>query len=62
MSKRYDHVEEYGQRFNQGFPAMYMAHLSDEDFDARLVRALEEGKPIEAEEYEKQYPEGADIL
>lgn len=49
-------VERYGQHFNAFPPLRYMLDLSDDAFVARVDRAITEGKPITAEEFEDHYP------
>ncbi len=58
---RFDHYEEYFQKFNAPTPELYMDHLSDEDYDAMLVQAIKTGVPIDPEALVAHLPPGTVI-
>jgi lactam utilization protein B len=51
MSIRSEHTIEYLDLFGEPHPALYMRHLSDEDYNARILKAIQENKPIDEEEF-----------
>jgi len=53
---RGERVGEYVDHFGQAPPLLYMVHLSDQEFAARVAQAIDSAQEITAEEFE-----GADV-
>lgn len=61
MSVRGDNGVEYIDRFGTPEPGYYMRHLSDEEYNAMIVKALHDNSPIDPEALVKNVPTGAYI-
>ncbi len=51
MSIRFANIVKYVDVFGVPEPQLYMNHLSDEDYNARVLKAIQENIPIDEEEF-----------